>query len=427
MVWYSELARRILLRPTPNPSGGQAARLAKSSTALHFLIPPSTIGLQFGRFRRWRAGIEVDWRAHPGSEFGTCFHSNRSSRLGPAHQVMKSGSCGLVQRVGTADSATPHPDPSGGQAPALHFLIPPSAIGLQFGRFRRCRAGIEVDWGAHLGSESGTCFHSNRSSRLGPAHQVMKSGSCGLVQRVGTADSATPHPDPSGGQAPRLAKSSTALHFLIPSSAIGLQFGRFRRCRAGIEVDWRAHPGSESGTCFHSNRSSRLGPAHQVMKSGSCGLVQRVGTADSATPHPDPSGGQAPRLAKSSTALHFLIPSSAIGLQFGRFRRCRAGIEVDWRAHPGSEFGTCFHSNRSCRLPPAHQGMKMGARRWKSLGVVGAAPPPPLDSRLRGNDEWGVAGALESRLSAFSYQSPMPAGAGTPRYENWVHWLEGEF
>ena len=23
----------------------------------------------------------------------------------------------------------------------------------------------------------------------------------------------------------------------------------------------------------------------------------------------------------------------------------------------------------------------------------------------------------------FSYQSPMPAGAETPRYENWVHWL----
>ncbi len=31
------------------------------------------------------------------------------------------------------DSATPHPDPSGGQAPALHFLIPPSDMGLQFG------------------------------------------------------------------------------------------------------------------------------------------------------------------------------------------------------------------------------------------------------------------------------------------------------
>ena len=65
-------------------------------------------------------------------------------------KLCKSRSCGLVQRIGTADSATPHPDPSGGQAPALHFLIPPSTIGLQFGTFRRWRAGIEVDWRARF-------------------------------------------------------------------------------------------------------------------------------------------------------------------------------------------------------------------------------------------------------------------------------------
>ena len=93
------------------------------------------------------------------------------------------------------------------------------------------------------------------------------------------------------------------------------------------------YPGCWSGTCFHSNRSSRLRLAHQGMKSRSCGLVQRISTADSATPHPDPSGGQAPRLAKSSTALHFLIPPSTNGLQFGTFRPWRAGIEVDRRAH----------------------------------------------------------------------------------------------
>ena len=54
-------------------SGGQAP-------ALHFLIPPSTIGLQIGTFRRWRAGIEVGWRAHPGSESGTCFRTNDELR-----------------------------------------------------------------------------------------------------------------------------------------------------------------------------------------------------------------------------------------------------------------------------------------------------------------------------------------------------------
>ena len=204
---------------TANSHGGfcHAPPQPQRGTSPRATFSHSAIGLQFGRFRRWRAGIEVDWRAHPGSESGTCFHSNRSCRLAPAHQGMKSGSCGLAQRIGTADSATPHPDPSGGQAPALHFLIPPSAIGLQFGTFRRWRAGMEVDWRAHPGSESGTCFHSNRSCRLGPAHQGMKSGSCGLVQRIGTVDSAEPHPDASGGQAPRLAKSSTALRSPLPT------------------------------------------------------------------------------------------------------------------------------------------------------------------------------------------------------------------
>ena len=62
-------------------------------------------------------------------------------------------------------------------------------------------------------------------------------------------------------------------------------------------------------------------------------MVQRIGMADPAMPHPVPSGGQAPRLAKSSTALHFLIPPSAIGLQFGRFRPWRASIEVYWKAN----------------------------------------------------------------------------------------------
>ncbi len=56
----------------------------------------------------------------------------------------------MVQRIGTADSARPHPDPSGGQAPTLHFLIPPSTIGLQIGTFRRWRAGIKVDWRARF-------------------------------------------------------------------------------------------------------------------------------------------------------------------------------------------------------------------------------------------------------------------------------------
>ena len=57
---------------------------------------------------------------------------------------------------------------------------------------------------------------------------------------------------------------------------------------------------------FHSNRSCRPGAGTPWYEKLEYGLVRRIGTADSATPHPDPSGGQAPRLAKSSTALHWL-------------------------------------------------------------------------------------------------------------------------
>ena len=71
----------------------------------------------FAGMTRWVAGT------YPGSGSGTCFHSNRSCRLAPAHQGVKSRSCGLVQRIGTADSATPHPDPSGGQAHQLQLVI----------------------------------------------------------------------------------------------------------------------------------------------------------------------------------------------------------------------------------------------------------------------------------------------------------------
>ncbi len=123
-------------------------------------------------------------------------------------------------------------------------------------------------------------------------------------------------------------------------------------------------------------------------------MVQRIGTADSATPHPDPSGGQAP-------ALHFLIPPSTIGLQFGTFRPWKAGIEVDWRAHPGSESGTCFRTNRPCWLAPAHQGMKIEALVGGSvLGVIGAAPgfrlPPEL--RLGGRTDECGGGGIQALL-----------------------------
>ena len=58
-------------------------------------------------------------------------------------------SCGLVERVGTADSFTPHPD-SGGHP---WILIPPSAIGLQFGTFRRWKPALRLI-GGHIPDRS---------------------------------------------------------------------------------------------------------------------------------------------------------------------------------------------------------------------------------------------------------------------------------
>ena len=97
---------------------------------------------------------------------------------------------------------------------------------------------------------------------------------------------------------------------------------------------------------------------------------------------------------------HSLIPRSAIGLQFGTFRRWRAGIEVDWRAHPGSESGTCFRTNRSCRLAPAHQSMKTRLGRWKCLGVVDATLPLwiPASARMTKRCAGMTKGYRERRM-----------------------------
>ncbi len=59
--------------------------------------------------------------------------------------------------------------------------------------------------------------------------------------------------------------------------------------------------------------------------------------------------------------------------------------------HPGSESGTCFRTNRSCRLVPAHQGMKMGVWLLEAFGRHWCRPSP-LDSRFRENDEAGAGG-----------------------------------
>ena len=85
VAWYSELARRILRRPTPTPAGDKP--LASRSLRPHYIFS--------FRLRTW------------------VYNS--------AHQGLKSRSCGLVRRVGAADSATPHP-PQRGTSPRATFF-----------------------------------------------------------------------------------------------------------------------------------------------------------------------------------------------------------------------------------------------------------------------------------------------------------------
>ena len=106
--------------------------------------------------------------------------------------------------------------------------------------------------------------------------------------------------------------------------------------------------------------------------------------------------------------------------------------------YPRSESGTCFRTNRSCRLLPAHQGMK--TRPGQGLGLFGAAPPLWIPAPYRGtghasdrrNDEFGAGMTRFARVPGtrthdgkrlFSYQSLMPVGAGTPKYEKPELWL----
>ena len=112
-----------------------------------------------------------------------------------------------------------------------------------------------------------------------------------------------------------------------------------------------------------SNRARRLLPAYQGMKNRSCGLVQRIGTVDSAAPHPDPCGGQAPALQDS-------------------------GCRRNYKAWPLEGFGSLW------------------------------SHPSPLDSGLRRNDPVGI-----QALSRPRYQSLIPDTAGTPKYEKPELWL----
>ena len=210
---------------------------------------------------------------------------------GPS-EGMRSGSCGLVQRIlgRWIPASRRTPTPFGGQAPALHFLIPPSANRSTMpARFARGGHGIEVDWRAHFRTidEFGGGNHSFSYQSLMPAGagttRYARWG-CWLVEGVEghwclelVLDVVSPSPQPSPiegeeaiwilllpvqfGAIGHLAKlrlpwivargpgcgQAPALHFLLPLSAVN------SRVRQALGFWEASYPGSESGTCFRTD------------------------------------------------------------------------------------------------------------------------------------------------------------------------------
>ena len=65
-----------------------------------------------------------------------------------------------------------------------------------------------------------------------------------------------------------------------------------------------------------------------------------------------------------------------------------------------------FPTNRSCRLVPAHRGMRIGCIGWwESSSVIATTRTSPLDSGLRRNDELG------GRLHAILREPPISLGS----------------
>ena len=101
----------------------------------------------------------------------------------------------------------------------------------------------------------------------------------------------------------------------------------------------------------------------------------------------------------TSPSATFLSCDPGLSLFGRRWLVSPAGAGID----PGSESGTCFRTNRPCRLAAAHQCMKIEV--LTGGGVCGsfATHTPTLDSGFRRNDAWGAgmtsAGAVAFRHS----------------------------
>ena len=185
-------------------------------------------------------------------------------------------------------------------------------------------------------------FRTNHSCRLAPAHQGMKMGMV-VGSELVLICRTDPHPS---GFPPAIGGYGTYLRG-NDVRGTGLASARAEVCghsRGRVTLfSYQSFIPAAAGTPRYENQSR--------------GLVQRIGTADSATPHTDPCGGQA-------LALHFPIPTP-----------------LDSGLRRSDDSGRHFRTNRSCRLWPAHQGIRMGSVEGGDLVLTCRTHPRPSGFR----------------------------------------------
>ena len=175
-----------------------------------------------------------------------------------------------------------------------------------------------TNWGAGTTSAGAVASRHNRSGVGAFSYQSLMPASAGTPRyenpelRFRRANShggfATPHPGPSGGQAPRLAKR---LHSPSPplldsglrrndELGAGLTMG----CRESRTTGRLCWPSTAEAVYFRTNRLCRFPPAHQDMKTRSCGFVGRIRTEVLTCPGPTPAGDKP--LASRSLRPHYI-------------------------------------------------------------------------------------------------------------------------
>ena len=243
------------------------------------------------------------------------FRTNRPCRRAPAHQGMKMRP-GHWRCLGVVGATLP-------------LWIPASA---------RMTNSVAAD----------NYFRTNRPCRRAPAHEGMKM-------------------KPSRWKC--LGVVGATLPLWIPASA---------RMTNSVAAD----------NYFRTNRPCRLVPAHEGMKMRP-GRWKCLGVVGATLPLWIPASARmtnsvaADNYFRTNRPCRWRAPAhQGMKMRPGRWRclgvvgaTLPLWIPASARMTNSVAADNYFRTNRPCRLPPAHQGMKMRPGRWRCLGVVGATLP----------------------------------------------------